>query len=59
MFVEELAFKIAKQLDFSYEDFEMLLHDIKNLRKDEWLDIVEKGCTKDVVREFKLIKVVI
>ena len=52
-----LVNRIVKEADLSIEDSDMLLHDINNLRGDEWLDIVKKNCSKETYQAFrKLIK---
>lgn len=51
--VEELVLKIAKQAKLTHEEREMLLHDINNLRGDEWLEVVEDCCSKKTIKEFK------
>jgi len=33
----------------------MLLHDINNLRGDEWLETVAQNCSKEIIKEFKKI----
>ena len=53
MDIEQLVHKISKQADLTYDEEETLLHDINNLRADEWLDIIEECCTKKVIKEFK------
>lgn len=55
MDVEELVLKITKQANLTNYESEMLLHDINNLRGNEWLDVVENYCTKDVIKAFKKI----
>lgn len=51
--IEELVLKITKQAKLTREEREMLLHDINNLRGDEWLEVVEDYCSKKTIKEFK------
>ena len=53
MEVEELVNKITKQAKLSYYESDMLLHDINNLRGDEWLETINARCSKETIREFK------
>ena len=51
--VEELVNKIAKEVGLdSYEEM-TLLHDINNLRGDEWLSIVVEHCSTETIEEFQ------
>lgn len=50
---EALAKKVAKACHLSIDDFDDLLHDLNNLRGDEWLDIVEKCGNDELIGEFK------
>ena len=51
--VEELVNKIAKEVGLdSYEEM-TLLHDINNLRGDEWLSIVVEHCSAETIEEFQ------
>jgi hypothetical protein len=52
---EELIFKVARELDLSFEEKEMLLHDINNLRGNEWLEDVLENCTKNTIINFILL----
>lgn len=51
--MENLIFEIAKQLELNKTDVEMLLHDVNNLRGEEWLKQIEEGCSEEVVSRFK------
>lgn len=46
---------ISKKLGLDAEEEDLLLHDINNLRADEWLDVMRKakGITPKDIREFK------
>lgn len=50
---EELLFEIAKQLNLSYRDYEMLIEDINNLRGDEWIETVSELQDKNIIKKFK------
>ena len=39
--IDELVDDIAKQADLDSYEADMLLHDINNLRGDEWIEIIE------------------
>lgn len=55
MVVEELVNVISKEANLNYYESDMLLHDINNLRGDEWLNTVMQSCSKDTIRKFKRI----
>lgn len=51
--MEDLINKIHKELDLTLDEVDDLIHDLNNLRGDEWLDIVEEGCSKNTIKKFK------
>lgn len=53
MEVVELVTIITKEANLNYYESDMLLHDINNLRGDEWLETVKANCSKKTIREFK------
>ena len=53
MEVEELVNKITKEANLNYYESDMLLHDINNLRGDEWLETIKAGCSEETIRQFK------
>lgn len=55
MKVEELVNKITKEANLDSHESEMLLHDINNLRGDEWLEIIIERCKKETTKEFEKI----
>ena len=55
MGVEELVNIISKEANLNYCESDMLLHDINNLRGNEWLNTVMQSCSKDTIRKFKRI----
>nr|DAN90657.1 MAG TPA: hypothetical protein [Bacteriophage sp.] len=55
MEIEELVNKITKEADLDYYDANMLLHDINNLRGDEWLETIKLRCKKETIKEFEKI----
>lgn len=55
MIIKETINKIVKQANLNSYEADMLLHDINNLRGNEWLDVVEKHCSKRVISTFKKI----
>lgn len=55
MIIEETINKIVKQANLNSYEADMLLHDINNLRGNEWLDVVKKYCSKRVISTFKKI----
>lgn len=55
MKVEELVNVISKEANLNYYESDMLLHDINNLRGDEWLNTVMQSCSKEIIKEFKKI----
>ena len=52
MYVEELVDNISKEANLTFNEKEMLLHDINNLRAYEWAEIVEEHCAKKTIEEF-------
>ena len=55
MEIEELVNKITKEADLDFHESEMLLHDINDLRGDEWLEIIIERCKKETIKEFEKI----
>lgn len=55
MEVEELVNIISKEANLNYYESDMLLHDINNLRGDEWLNTVMQNCSKETIQKFKRI----
>lgn len=53
MEVEELVTVITKEANLNYYESDMLLHDINNLRGDEWLETAKANCSKKTIRNFK------
>ena len=53
MEVEELVTVITKEANLNYYESDMLLHDINNLRGNEWMETVKANCNKKTIREFK------
>ena len=59
--LEEIVNTISQEAKLNSKDKEfsiflleeMILHDLKNLRGDEWLDFVEENCSKSTIRKFK------
>ena len=50
--IDELVDDIAKQADLDLYEADMLLHDINNLRRDEWIDIIEEYCEEETKNQF-------
>ena len=50
--VDELVDDIAKQADLDLYETDMLLHDINNLRENEWIDIIEEYCEEETKNQF-------
>lgn len=53
MNLAKLVEKVSKQLNLSDVEEDGLLHDINNLRGNEWLDLVEENCDEETIKEFK------
>lgn len=51
--VEELVRKISHEAGLDAYETMTLLHDINNLRGDEWLDVVEEYCSAETIEQFK------
>ena len=49
----DVAKRIAKALKLNRRDFDMLVHDINNLRGDEWLEQVESIGDEELLKQFK------
>ena len=50
--IDELVDDIAKQADLDSYESDMLLHDINNLRGDEWIEIIEEYCEEETKNQF-------
>lgn len=50
---EEFAYEIANQMQLSYDDYMQLVHDMNNLRADEWLKDVAEYCSEETTQKFK------
>lgn len=50
--IDELVYDIAKQADLDTYEADMLLHDINNLRGDEWIEIIEEYCEEETKNQF-------
>ena len=51
--MEQLVHKISRQLRLNKIETDLLLHDINNLRGEEWLSEIEANCSQDIVKTFK------
>ena len=50
---KEFLHEVAKEADLCKDDYESLMDDYRNLRADEWLDILEDDLDEDTLAEFK------
>ncbi|MBQ0142028.1 MAG: hypothetical protein KBT06_04390 [Prevotellaceae bacterium] len=50
---DEILLKISHALDLSDYDFEMLTHDVNNLRGGEWLDQVKEIGDKELLKAYR------
>lgn len=51
---EDWANYLTKKLDLDTYDSETLIHDLNNLRADEWLEsMVDAGIPTDIIDQFK------
>lgn len=50
--INELVDDIAKQADLDFYEADMLIHDINNLRGDEWIEIIEEYCEEETKNQF-------
>lgn len=53
MYKDNLLFEIAKKLDLDAEEHEMLVHDVNNLRGDEWIEEIETLDDGELIEAFK------
>lgn len=51
--MEQLVHKISRQLQLNEIETDLLLHDINNLRGEEWLPDIEANCSQDIINSFK------
>ncbi len=52
--VEDVVNELTKLLNLDANDSDMLLHDINNLRGDEWLDVIKKECSEEILKKYKM-----
>ena len=50
--IDELVDDIVKQDDLDSYEADMLLHDINNLRGDEWIETIEEYCEEETKNQF-------
>lgn len=49
----DIIHKISRQLQLNAIETDLLLHDINNLRGEEWLPDIEANCSQDIINSFK------
>lgn len=50
---EEFLYEVAQEASLSKYDYESLMDDYRNLRVNEWLDVLKDDLDEDMVEEFK------
>lgn len=50
---DELLYTIAMKLHLGMEEYDMLIHDVNNLRGNEWIETVEQLNDEELIQEFK------
>lgn len=50
---EDVLFTVAKKLNLENYEYEMLIHDVNNLRGNEWTEYVEETGDKELIKAFK------
>lgn len=55
--LEEIVLKISKEMDLDSYNAEMLEHDIRNLRGEEWDEDIKNECSAQTYKAYrKLVK---
>lgn len=49
---ERFAYELAKEMNLDFEGADNLLHDLNNLRADEWFDTVLDRCSDETIEKF-------
>lgn len=50
---ENFLWELCQQMRLDKDESEMFLHDVNNLRGDEWLSVVQESCSLQMFRQFK------
>lgn len=50
---DEILLKVTKEMDLCSTDMDMLEHDVRNLRGDEWLNDVKASCSPSTYKAFR------
>ena len=53
MFHDYSLIKVTKEMDLCSTDMDMLEHDVRNLRGDEWLNDVKESCSPSTYKAFR------
>ena len=50
---DEILLKVTKEMDLDSYNKEMLEHDVRNLRGNEWLNDVKESCSPSTYKAFR------
>lgn len=51
--MDELFLKISDEMNLNAYETEMLIHDVHNLRGDEWIEDIKERCSRATSKRFQ------